>query len=606
MTMTLNFALDDEQDTCVLESQAEVLDRDSTANDAGAEPDFEVAEGPAGLQGSKTGQPGDAPAGRQAAEPVKLRTVSSTAADVVRSRDLVDVYFHQMGGGEFLSREQEIELAQRIEAGQRAILDGLTRFPMLIEQVAAWREALEEGRVRVRDLVEMAMLENEEQDHDAASGDDADEAEARDDGETGGELARREARLMPIILTRLGRIAGLAEEIGALSRDRVRSLAHGRDLDEGARAQIQDLLSDAGRELTELHLHPERISALIQEVERDQQLILRLEKELVRVAEDSGIARKTVLDRYFGRELHPDLVRELAASDPDRKKLRKDEISRLSEVRGELLETALRIGVSITDFRSILAELGRARRAVKRAREELVTSHLRLVVSIAKKYRRHTSLDLLDLIQEGNLGLMHAVEKFDHRRGVKLATYAVWWIRQSIARAIADQGRTIRIPVHMKETASKVLRERHRLYHRNGREPAVEEIADRSGISHAHVERVMSLVQEPVSLDLPIGEDGDATFGDLIEAPDAVSPLAAAEASSLGRSMAEALGELSPREQRILCMRFGIGGTTEHTLEEVGKTFGVTRERIRQIEAKALEKLRHPSRGRKLVTFAEC
>jgi RNA polymerase primary sigma factor len=598
--MALNLALDD-QEAFALERRAEALDRESVASEARAETEFEAGEA---NEATEAHAGSDRPAGRQPAEPVKAPTpASSAAADVIRSRDLVDVYFHQMGGGEFLTREQEIELAQRIEAGQRAILDGLTRVPMLVGQVAAWRDALEDGRVRVRDLVEMALLEAEEQ-GDAAV-EDAEESEARADDETGGELARREAKLLPAILTRLDRISGLSDEIAKLSRDRVSRLARGRDLGAARRGRIAKLLAEAGQELAELHLHPERISALVQEVEREQHLLQRLERELLRTAEDGGIARNTVLERYFGRELHPDLVGELAASLPGRKKLNKDAAARLAGLRDELIATARRTGVSITEFRAILAELGRARRAVKRAREELVTSHLRLVVSIAKKYRRHTSLDLLDLIQEGNLGLMHAVEKFDHRRGVKLATYAVWWIRQSIARAIADQGRTIRIPVHMKETASKVLRERHRLYHRNGREPAIEEIADRSGISHAHVERVMSLVQEPVSLDLPIGEDGDATFGDLIEAPDAVSPLAAAEASALGRSMAEALGELSPREQRILCMRFGIGGTTEHTLEEVGKTFGVTRERIRQIEAKALEKLRHPSRGRKLVTFAE-
>ncbi len=601
--MTLNFALDDEQEACALERQAEALDRHSNRGDAGAESEFETAEARTGSEGAEAGQPDSA--GHKASTPVKEATTitSSVAADVVRSRDLVDVYFHQMGSGEFLTREQEIELAQRIEAGQRAILEGLSRVPLLIEKVAAWRDALEEGRVRVRDVVEMAMLEGEEQDDSAT--DDSDESEARADEETGGELARREAKLMPIVLTRLGRIAGLADEISGLSRDHVRRVARGRDPHQRSVARIDELLSDVGRELAELHLHPERISALIVEVEREQHLLHRLEKELVRTAEDCGMARKTVLERYFGRELQPDLACQLVANGPGRHKPGQDKLSRLSELCDELLATALRTGVSISGFRHVLADLGRARREVKRAREELVTSHLRLVVSIAKKYRRHTNLDLLDLIQEGNLGLMHAVEKFDHRRGVKLATYAVWWIRQSIARAIADQGRTIRIPVHMKETASKVLRERHRLYHRNGREPVIEEIAERSGISQAHVERVMSLVQEPVSLDLPIGEEGDATFGDLIEAPDAVSPLAAAEASALGRSMAEALGELSPREQRILCMRFGIGGTTEHTLEEVGKTFGVTRERIRQIEAKALEKLRHPSRGRKLVTFAE-
>jgi RNA polymerase primary sigma factor len=599
--MTLNFALDDEQEACALERQA--MDRHSNAGDAGAETEFETIEARVGPEGSEAGQPDSV--GHLPPAPVKEATAvtRSAAADVVRSRDLVDVYFHQMGSGEFLTREQEIELAQRIEAGQRAVLDGLSRVPLLIEKVAAWRDALEEGRVRVRDVVEMAMLEGEEQDDSVA--DDGDEADSGGEEETGGELARREARLMPIVLTRLGRIAGLADEIAGLSREHVRQVARGHDKHEGPDARIRELFSDVSRELAELHLHPERISALIVEVEREQHLLHRLEKELVRSAEDCGVARQTVLERYFGRELHPNLARQLLANRPGRQKPAKGEMSRLTELCDELLAVSLRTGVPISEFRRVLADLGRARREVKRAREELVTSHLRLVVSIAKKYRRHTNLDLLDLIQEGNLGLMHAVEKFDHRRGVKLATYAVWWIRQSIARAIADQGRTIRIPVHMKETASKVLRERHRLYHRHGREPVIEEIAERSGISQAHVERVMSLVQEPVSLDLPIGEEGDATFGDLIEAPDTVSPLAAAEASALGRSMAEALGDLSPREQRILCMRFGIGGTTEHTLEEVGKTFGVTRERIRQIEAKALEKLRHPSRGRKLVTFAE-
>jgi RNA polymerase primary sigma factor len=601
MTMTLNYRLDDEHDA--MESQPGA-DGGIAAGDPGAE-GFEAAEARTGPDGADIRHADNANVPHQVPASVKATTLSrAAAADIVRSRDLVDVYFHQMGGGEFLTREQEIELAQRIEAGQRAILDGLARVPMLIGQVAAWRAALEEGRVRVRDLVEMAMLEAEEQDGAPAEEAD-DDSDSAPDEEAGGELARREARLMPAVMTRLERIARIADKVARLAGKRIDCLAGGSDVSAKALAQIQNLLADAGRELAELHLHPERIGALVQEVEREQHLLQRLERELIHVAEASGIGRQTVIELYHGRELHPDLIGALAASDPARAKLRKDEIARLTELHDELLATARRTGVSISDFRSVLAELGRARRAVKRAREELVTSHLRLVVSIAKKYRRHTSLDLLDLIQEGNLGLMHAVEKFDHRRGVKLATYAVWWIRQSIARAIADQGRTIRIPVHMKETASKVLRERHRLYHRNGREPAVEEIAERSGISHAHVERVMSLVQEPVSLDLPIGEDGDATFGDLIEAPDAVSPLAAAEASSLGRSMAEALGELSPREQRILCMRFGIGGTTEHTLEEVGKTFGVTRERIRQIEAKALEKLRHPSRGRKLVTFAE-
>jgi RNA polymerase primary sigma factor len=264
-----------------------------------------------------------------------------------------------------------------------------------------------------------------------------------------------------------------------------------------------------------------------------------------------------------------------------------------------------RVGLRVAEFRSVLAEVGRNRRELKTAREAMVRAHLPLVVSIAKHYRRKSSLDLLDLIQEGNMGLMHAVEKYNYRRGVKVSTYAVWWIRQSITRAMVDQGRTIRIPVHMTEIATKVLRERRRLYQKEGRDPRSGEIAARTGIALPRVEQVLSMVQEPTSLDVPIGEDGDATLGDLIKAPDAIDPQAVVEASALQRTVAEALSELTPREQRIICMRFGIGGASDHTLEEVGKVFGVTRERIRQIEAKALEKLRHPTRARKLATFVD-
>jgi RNA polymerase primary sigma factor len=294
-----------------------------------------------------------------------------------------------------------------------------------------------------------------------------------------------------------------------------------------------------------------------------------------------------------------------ASRSPGWRKLTREHGERLVVLRGQIADGTRRVGVPLAELRTLAAAVRKARREVQTAREEMVKAHLRLVVAIAKKYRGRSSLDLLDLVQEGNMGLMHAVEKFNYRRGVKVSTYAVWWIRQSIARAIADQGRTIRIPVHMTETASKVARERRRLLQREGRDPGAAEIAARAGLPAERVAQVLSLVQEPTSLDLPIGEDGDATLGDLIEAPDAANQHSAVEASALAESLAEALADLTPREQQILRMRFGIGGATDHTLEEVGKVFGVTRERIRQIEAKALEKLRHPTRARKLQTFIE-
>jgi RNA polymerase primary sigma factor len=537
------------------------------------------------------------------------------------SGDLTRLYFHQMGNGELLSREDEIALAKRIEAAQQAVLERLYQVPMLIERIAAWGQEFAEGRLRLADLVDSSFSTELDL---VGQGDQAggalpdliadgpalqpkkEEALNPIEPQDGGPLASQQPAQASVIAAHLERLRALAQDIGSLSRKRLAAVSRGRDLAKSTRMRLQELVSSFASEAATLQLHPDRMSQLVEALEREQQTLWQTERELLRVGELCGIDHQDLLDRHHGRELDPNWLNE-AASLPGRgwKRLAKQHADRVTALRDELSVLAERTGLPIVDFRRAAAEVGKARRELKAAHEQMVKAHLRLVVSIAKKYRRKSSLDFLDLIQEGNMGLMHAVEKFNYRRGVKVSTYAVWWIRQAIARAIADQGRTIRIPVHMTETATKVMRERRKLYQKEGREPGSGEIAGRTGIAAARVEQVLSMVQEPTSLDLPIGEDGDATLGDLIEATDAVDPHAAAEAGALQKAIAEALEELTPREQRILRMRFGIGGTADHTLEEVGKVFGVTRERIRQIEANALAKLRHPARARKLATFAE-
>ena len=463
------------------------------------------------------------------------------------SRDLVDTYFRQMGDAPWLSREEEIALAKRIEASQQAMLRALCSVPMLVERIGNWENDLAEGRLRLAELVNLTAA--------AAGLDAADETLDRDvvaagagDGnpETPANTAPEQ---VSVTTTHLEAMTALAQQIISLSRKRLASLGRGRDLAKTSRAHLQDLTSRLADEVAAFRLHPDRVSDLVE--------VLECEHRMLR-----GMTRRPS-------------------------------------------KNADRGGLPVLEFQSLVAQVGKARREIKAAREQMLKAHLRLVVSIARKYWRRSSLDLLDLIQEGNMGLMHAIEKFDYRRGVKISTYAVWWIRQSIARAIADQARTIRIPVHMTESATKVLRERRRLYQKEGRDPRPDEIAARMGVPIARVEQVLSMVQEPTSLDAPVGEDGDATLGDLIRAPNAVDPQAAAEASALRKVVAEALDGLTPREQRILRMRFGIGGTTDHTLEEIGKEFGVTRERIRQIEAKALDKLRNPARAHRLATFVD-
>ncbi len=493
-----------------------------------------------------------------AAVKVAPSRASVAGEDGAPSRDLIAHYFREMGDVVLLSRADELALALRIEAQHRAMVEGLAQVPMLIDRIGLWADEVRQGSRAVRDLLDLSAAGD-------ASADPAQDAGTEDEDlpAAGADRKGPEAGLLPETglpletLARLDGFAALAGEIVPLSRKRMAALARGRNLTKRDRVRLGELNTRAAAGIGLLRLHPDRIAEL------------------------------------------------LAALDDEHRRLGRIEHGPAAPgVGGELAALAQRVGLPAEELRAVAQQVSRARREAKRAQEEMVRAHLPLVVAIAKRYRGKSSLDLLDLIQEGNMGLMHAVEKYDHRRGVKVSTYAVWWIRQSMVRAMSDQGRLIRVPVHMTEQVTKVLRERHKLSHKLGRNPETGEIAAGVAMPVARVERAMSLVREPVSLDTPVGEDGDATLGDLIEAPDAVDPHAVAEATALKQSLAEAMSSLSEREQRILRMRFGIGGTAEHTLAEVGEVFGLTRERIRQIEASALAKLRQPHRGRKLLTFA--
>jgi RNA polymerase primary sigma factor len=507
--------------------------------------------------------------------------------DAPRSRDPLDAYFRNLDNTELLSRGEELALAKRIDEAQRALLICLCRIPLIVERVGAWGDELREGRLRLSYLLDAVP---------------SDELEAAEDDLLGDDGSLDVSGEAMDLIPRLELVAALSAEIAGLARKRIAALARGKELSRRERRRLDELLSRAMADIADLHLQQDRISDLVAEVDTEARSLCRTERELLRLAEDCGIARGEVIDCLFGRELDPDWIGEATSlSDRGGCALMQTHAQRLAELRADFEAVARRLGLPLSELRLALTEIYQARRQQKRLREEMVRANLRLVVAIAKKYRGHSSLELSDLIQEGNLGLMRAVEKYNYRHGVKLSTYAVWWIRQSIARAMADQGRMIRVPGHMAQTARKVRRERSKLQ-QHGREPGSDEIAARSGIAKARVEQALSLVEDPTSLDIPIGEDGDATLADLIEAPDAVNPHTAVEAAALRDCVAEVLAELTPREERILRMRFGIG-MPDHTLGQVGRTFGVTRERIRQIEAKALQKLSDPTRAHKLLTF---
>jgi len=537
---------------------------------------------------------------------------TSCRGDAAVSRDPLDAYFRNMRGSEPLSREAELALAKRIDGAQRDLLARLCRIPIVIERVGGWARDFEQGRVRLGHLIdpladgEETSAQREFSPIGIVVGEQADVKSPGAEADGLVSLSVGEPGLLPDVTERLEGVRMLADEIAGVTQRRIAALSRGKDLSRRQRALLDSCLLRAAVEIAALNLQPDRISELAGDLEAGERALLQVEQEVLRLDENRRIqydadAIDTLLGSLFGRFG----AGSGTPLDPAWQALARNHGDRIAGMREEFHAIAQRVGMPVAEFRRAMAEVNRARRGLKRLREEMVRAHLRLVVTIAKKYRAHSSLDFPDLIQEGNLGLMRAVEKYNYRRGVKVSTYAVWWIRQAITRAMADQGRTIRVPVHMTETARQVQRERQKLYRRHGREPRADEIAAQSGIPVAQVERALTLVQEPASLDAPVGEDGDVVLADMIEALDAINPHAAAEATALRDSIAEALADLTPREQRIMQMRFGIGGSGEQTLEEIGKVFGVTRERIRQIEAKALQRLRESPKSSKLLTFVE-
>jgi RNA polymerase primary sigma factor len=520
------------------------------------------------------------------------------------SRDLVETCARRTRKRELLSREEELALAKAIEAVQQTLLARLCRVPIVIDQIGSWAREIRDGHLRLGFLIDARSVP-EDRNGNATLGDPETLSPTPEKRAAASSLDEDDVSILFSagggdsdldLLDGLAGVCRIADEIGALIQKRAIALDRGGDLPTSDRLLLDGLLSHAAAQVMALEIHPDRIAELAADLQANVRKLDLAERQLGRLE-----ARRAELERDDSEEADRPGCSTTAASTEAMAEL----ACRLAKARSEALAIAQRFGMPVPDLRQALAEIGAAQDELDQLRELMVRAHLGLVRSIARKYREHSSLDIADLIQEGTLGLMRGIQKYSYRRGVKVSTYASWWIRRAITRAMADQGRTIRVPVHMAETARQVQRERGKFQRRHGRDPHAEEIAAQSGIRADQIARSLALVGEPKSLDAPVGEDGDASLGDLVEDTAATSPHAAAEIDALRNSLADVLSELTPREERILSMRFGIGGASEHTLAEIGETFGVTRERIRQIEAKALDKLRGSGLALELRAFLE-